>query len=241
MPKNYVKIVITNNIIELMEYEKLNVKGKPSKKALEIEKGSGEFKEENYANYQKVRRDTIRRLVTQNFDKANAKFITLTFRENITDVKMANRMYKTFIQRLKVGYSSLKYVTVIEFQKKGRIHYHMISNLPYIKAKELEDIWSNGFIKINAIDKVDNLGAYVIKYMTKDQADPRLQGLKAYNCSKGLDRPTTITTWKEGEQITKMIFDKYQLNEKRPVYLAEYTSENAGKIIYKQFNLSRNK
>lgn len=60
----------------------------------------------------------------------------------------------------------------------------MISNLPYIAAKELENIWSNGFIKINAIDKVDNLGAYVIKYMTKDHADERLQGLKAYNCSK---------------------------------------------------------
>lgn len=239
MPKNYVKIVITNNIIELMEYEKLNVKGRPTKQALETEKGLGIFKEENYANYQKIRRDTIRRLVTQNFDK-NAKFVTLTFANNITDVILANKEYAKFIRRLKTIYPNVKYVTVIEFQKKGRVHYHMISNLPYIAAKELENIWSNGFIKINAIDKVDNLGAYVIKYMTKDHADERLQGLKAYNCSKGLERPTTITTWTDGEDVTKKIFDKYELDKKRPVYLAQYTSKEAGQVIYKQYNLSRN-
>lgn len=242
MPRNYVKIVITNNIIEIMEYEKLNINGKPSSKALEVEKGLGTFKEENYANYQKVRRDTIRRLVTMNFSKEESKFITLTFKENIKDVKLANQHFKAFIRRLKKDYGQIKYVSVIEFQdknKRGAVHYHMIANLPYIKSNDLETIWGNGFIKINSIDKVDNLGAYVIKYMTKDQADPRLQGLKAYNCSKGLERPYTVTTWKEGEELTKMIFDKYALNEKRPVYLSQYTSENAGQIVYKQYNLSR--
>lgn len=28
MPQNYVKLIVTNNVIELMEYEKLNVKTK---------------------------------------------------------------------------------------------------------------------------------------------------------------------------------------------------------------------
>ena len=128
MPNNYVKIVITNNIIELMEYEKLNVKGKPNTKALEIEKGLGEFKEENYTNYQKVRRDTIRRLVTMNFDKSKSKFVTLTFRENIKDVKVANSLFKAFIRRLKKVYKELLYVSVIEFQDKnnrGAVHYHI--------------------------------------------------------------------------------------------------------------------
>ena len=93
--------------------------------------------------------------------------------------------------------------------------------------------------KINSIMKVDNIGAYVIKYMTKEKADARLQGLKAYNCSKGLLRPYEVSSWSNGDEITKMIFDKYNLNEKRPVYFAEYTSEQAGHIIYKQFNFNR--
>lgn len=241
MANNYVKIVITNNIIEFVEYEKLNVNGRPTDKAYEVEKGQGKYKDENYEKYQSTRRDTIRRLVTQNFD-TSSKFVTLTFAENIKDVKMANKLFDKFIKRLKYKFKDIKYVAVIEFQdknKRGAVHYHMIANLPYIKAKELQEIWSYGYIKINAIDKVDNIGAYVIKYMTKDQADERLQGLKAYNCSKGLERPFTITSWTDGVEITKQIYDKYRLNEKRPVYLSQYTSEKAGQIVYKQFNLSR--
>lgn len=244
MAQNYVKIIVTNNIIEYFEYEKLNVTGAPPPSAYEVVKGEGREKEENYKRYQQVRRDAIRRLVTMNFDKDMSKFITLTFKENIKDVKVANKHFHTFVKRLRRRFTDLKYVAVIEFQdknKRGAVHYHMIANLPYIKAKELETIWSNGFIKINAIDKVDNIGAYVIKYMTKDQADPRLQGLKAYNCSIGLDRPTEITTWKDGTDFTKLLFDKLSLKEKTPVYSAKYTSEHAGQIIYRQYNLTRSK
>lgn len=239
MPGNYVKIVITNNVIEVVEYEKLNVKGKPDNKVYKIEKGQGIYLEENYQKQQKIRRDTIRRLITQNFTQNHSKFITLTFAHNITDVKEANHEYKKFIQRLKVRYPELKYVSIIEFQKQGRVHYHMICNLPYIKSKELSNIWGNGFIKINSIDKVDNIGAYVVKYMTKENIDDRLQGLKAYNCSKGLERPTEIKTWQDGEELTKQIFDKYQLDKIKPVYEQEYTSQEAGIILYKQFNLNR--
>lgn len=84
----------------------------------------------------------------------------------------------------------------------------MICNLPFIKKTELFDIWGNGWVYINKIKHVDNIGAYVIKYMTKDSNDKRLQGLKAYNCSQGLERPTEITTWKDGTEIVK----KYLIN-----------------------------
>ena len=147
-------------------------------------------------------------------------------------------------KRLKRKYPNIKYVAVIEFQDKngrGAVHYHMICNLPFIKNAELTAIWGNGFIKINAITKVDNIGAYVIKYMTKENADERLQGLKAYNCSKGLERPTELTTWKDGTELVKQVFDKLHLDKKMPVYTQKYTSENAGEIVYAQYNLSRTK
>lgn len=44
-----------------------------------------------------------------------------------------------------------------------------------------------GFIKINAIDQVDNLGAYVVGgYMSKKLDDPRYDGQKRYFSSRGL-------------------------------------------------------
>ena len=243
MPQNYVKLIVTNNVIELMEYEKLNVKNKIPDTAYIIEKGQGLHKDENYARKMQHRRDNVRRLITMNFD-STSKFVTLTFAENIKDVKLANHHYEKFIKRLKRRYPDLKYLTVVEFQdKKGRgaVHYHMICNLPFIKKTELFDIWGNGWVYINKIKHVDNIGAYVIKYMTKDSDDKRLQGLKAYNCSKGLERPTEITTWKDGTEIVKKVFDKLGLEKKEPVYLSQYTSENAGQIVYVQYNLTRPK
>jgi hypothetical protein len=47
---------------------------------------------------------------------------------------------------------ALKYVSVVEFQKRGAVHYHAVFfNLPFIVNDELAAIWSHGFIKINAI------------------------------------------------------------------------------------------
>lgn len=162
---------------------------------------------------------------------------------DIKDVKACNVAYKLFIKRLKYRYKELKYVTVIEFQdrnERGAVHYHMICNLPFIPKSELSELWGNGFVKINRIDKVDNLGAYVVKYMNKDIDDKRLQGLKAFNTSHSLSQPTEIKSWdKDDTKVLKQI--KELVKEKSPSYSAKYESEQAGVITYQQFNLIRKK
>ena len=61
--------------------------------------------------------------------ECKSAFLTLTFEENIIDIKRANYEFTKFIQRLNnhiTGYkkSYLKYVNAIEFQKRGAVHYH---------------------------------------------------------------------------------------------------------------------
>jgi hypothetical protein len=124
-------------------------------------------------------------LVQSNFSN-NDKFITLTFRENLSDIHQANYEFKKFIERLKYKYGDFKYIACIEFQKRGAIHYHMICSLDYIKKSELASIWRNGFVKINNIKEVDDLGAYLIKYMVKDKDIWKLARNKSYLYSKGL-------------------------------------------------------
>lgn len=224
------------------QYEHLNT-GAGGNRYDETEYGSGANKEENYRNTQKSRREAVRNLCTTNFD-STSKFVTLTFKDglsfNITDVKSCNAAFNLFIKRLKYRYSELRYLAVIEFQDangRGAVHYHMICNLPFVKKSELQKIWGNGFVKINAIDKVDNVGAYISKYMAKDLDDTRLQGLKAYQYSRSLRKPVELANWREGD-ITALSDCMALMDEKTPSYAATYESERAGHILYAQYNLN---
>lgn len=233
----FLKVVKAGNTYEVSKYEHLNVNGGGARE------GDGEFRDHNYKNTQRKRRNMVRQLVTNNFDN-KSKFITLTFKDknglDVTDVKECNKIFHNFINRVRRRYS-LQYLAVIEFQDKndrGAVHYHMISNLTYVPFKELLSLWGHGGVRINAVYECDNLGAYVIKYMNKDLDDKRLQGLKAYNCSKGLKKPLELKSW-ESSDVSALDALLDHLKEKSPSYVASYESETAGSIEYLQYNFNR--
>lgn len=233
----YEKILVTQGIVEVWRYQKLNTKGGGARD------GDGEHHESNYKQRQKHRRNRIRQLVCTNFD-SGSKFVTLTFNDSqefdIKNVKSCNKYFMKFILRLRYRYPELRYVAVIEFQDKngrGAVHYHMICNLPFVKKSELQEIWGAGYVKINAIDKVDNVGAYVVKYMCKDTEDKRLCGQNAYLHSRGLQEPVEVCTWKGDTEQWRQLHEALQ--SETPSYSAKYESEYAGKIEYMQYNLNR--
>ena len=237
MQQFYEKILVSQGIVEVWRYEKLNTKGGGARD------GDGAEHERNYQYTQKVRRNRIRQLVCTNFD-SGSKFVTLTFDNShdfdIKDVKSCNLYFKKFAKRVKYKYPDFKYVAVIEFQDangRGAVHYHMICNLPYVKKKELQDLWRGGFVKINRIDKVDNVGAYVIKYMCKDTEDERLCGENAYLHSRGLTEPIQVCTWKGDKDEWRQIHEA--LEKQSPSYSSMYESEYTGKIEYMQYNFNR--
>jgi len=156
----------------------------------------------------------------------------LTFKDNVTDLKSANYEFTKFIQRVNYNYKiKLKYSVVIEFQKRGAVHYHcVLYNLTEkINIKELSKIWGHGFIKINAIDKVDNVGAYVCKYMTKTD-DDRLKGKKMYFNSRGINKPQEI---KDLATVNAVLGS---LQKQSPTYENTF-SNDYNSINYKQYNI----
>lgn len=230
-----VKAVWSGSIVELYEYENSILKG-------ETNNGSGRSVEADEENKERHRKNTlsrarrsVRRLINANADAwgEKPKFLTLTFAENVQDIKQANYEFKKFRQRLEYDLKiKLKYVVVIEFQKRGAIHYHVVFfNLPYIQSSDLESIWGNGFIKINAISHVDNIGAYVTKYMTKANDDDRLKGKKSYFTSRGLNKP--VEKYLNEKEIAEV---KEKLSHKK-VYENRYENEYTGNILYTQYNL----
>jgi hypothetical protein len=181
----------------------------------------------------------LRRIVLSNFENMD-KFVTLTFRDgavsDVQNVKECNGAFDKFIKRLRRKYGDFRYCRVIEFQDtngRGAVHYHCIMTLPYVRYEELGDTWGNGFIGINAIDHVDNVGAYIQKYMTKDFDDDRLAGAKAYATSQNLQRPIVLYG-EEAEEINETF-----LAQKKEVFANEYVSEYQGNIQYTEYNTNR--
>lgn len=236
------KVIISGDIVEVYEYERPYGKGyqarNPDGRASEA---SEEDKEVNREKVLSRAKKTVRRLINANIGQYGndftAKFVTLTFAEHITDVTMANYEFTKFIQRLnyelfKSKKANVRYVGVIEFTKTGRVHYHVVFfNIPYVKADKIAKIWGNGFIKINKIENVDNVGAYVCKYMTKGNND--LLSQKSYFTSRNLFKPAEITD----KKIVENVRNSLQSNKK--TYESQFHNDQLGNITYQQYNIRR--
>ena len=250
----YKKVIVSGSIIEVYEYERKPVGKDISKSvddgynALDLENTKLELKDRSdERRLQTVRdaRNITRRLALMNFS-GSSKFLTLTFKENVQDILYADEMFRKFIMRFKYhfGMDKLKYLAVREFQKRGAIHYHLICDWNQEMTSETEirhyerllgeKIWGHGFVDIKPIDHVDNVGAYIIKYMTKNVMVEVFKGRKIYLCSQGLDRPLVYNE-EEAEEIIKA----YNLGQKKEVFTNSYESEYCGQIAYKEYNLKR--
>lgn len=228
------KIILSGNIIEIYDMSN-NVVGIGGYKEI----SDLEQKEKNYKQQSIKRRNNVRRLTCANFNDGD-KFFTLTFAKNETDIRKCNKELKKFVKRLKYNYNleNFKYLAVIEFQERGAIHYHMICNLPYIKQEKLQELWGHGFVWINQIKNVDNVGAYIVKYMNKDLSDVRLQGEKAYLYSRNLKKPLEITNTKNENRDLFLFYNNMvekKIKNIAPSYESEYENEFLGKTKYRQY------
>ncbi len=172
-------------------------------------------------------RARITRLIDSNPDLK--VFITLTFADNITDLKEANAIFKKFILRLKYKQKNFKYLAVPEFQKRGAVHYHLLINFE-IANDELAKIWQQGFVMINRVKHVNNLGLYISKYVGKSLFDIRYFGMRKILASKNLEQPIVITVFKEVKE-----FFLTAVGNIPPLFDKSYRSDWFGKIRYRLY------
>lgn len=158
----------------------------------------------------------------RNIVKANEdifkSFITLTFKDNIIDLSVAQLKFKNYIRQVKRYIKNnyidfeLKYVAVPEFQKNGRVHFHLLTNLEldsplipkrslkktYSKDKTIKELyyydlpfWIYGYSLALNIDFIDDITKYMIMYLVKDK-DNRYYGYRKYYCSTNLKKPSVV-------------------------------------------------
>lgn len=257
-PNRTFKVVVSGHVVEVYEYEDV-VKSEKSY-IKNHDWGSDEKGDRSRENQKRSRTRTatnVRRLALMNFN-SDSVFLTLTFAPNqnidVTDVIQTNKEFKKFMQRLRYKFNDFKYLSVIEFQDKngrGAVHYHvLLEGLPFIPANKtyavskglgedidtFESIWGLGFVKVNKIKHVDNVGAYIIKYLLKNLDDKRLKGKFAYLQSKNLDKPVELTDYADIQRIVNAM----ALDTTKPIFKKEWMSEYIGQVIYREFNLHRN-
>ena len=157
----------------------------------------------------------LRQLIRTNFtnNSKNQLFITLTYKENMTDEKQLYKDFDLFYKRLKYKLKEhkLEYIAVAEPQGRGAWHFHIMlkstnqANL-YIDNKILEKIWGNGYTDAQRL-KSDDVGSYYVSYFTdlleedkkgnkKRVKGSRLsmypKGFKFYRTSRGIEKPKEI-------------------------------------------------
>jgi hypothetical protein len=133
-------------------------------------------------------------------------FATFTFAENITDLKVANKYFRSMIKKLcyKTG-ESIKYLAVPEYQKRGAVHYHVLFfNLPYLENifETLSNLWGQGFILNKTVNDLNQATNYLTKYIQKEINVKHAKHSKRFLTSKGLKK--RIIT-REKEQIQELI------------------------------------
>lgn len=157
----------------------------------------------------------LRQLIRTNFtnNSTNQLFLTLTYKENMTDEKQLYNDFDAFYKRLKrkLKEHKLEYITVAEPQGRGAWHFHIMLkstnqvNL-YIDNKILEQVWGHGYTDAQRL-KSDDVGSYYVSYFTdlleedkkgnkKHIKGSRLamypKGFKFYRTSRGIEKPKEV-------------------------------------------------
>lgn len=163
-------------------------------------------------------RNNIIRLVSCNSDMK--VFCTLTYKENMQDIKKSRKQLQYFFQKLHKDYSNLKYLWVMEYQDRGAIHFHILLNLNINlnhtdgrKSKEHKQFendfnnryWSRGFIDLKSLENNYSAGKYIATYLVKDLLELDLEGYRVYSYSKNLNKPKVSKIFIQDTKVETVI------------------------------------
>ena len=224
---NYdVKIVECGNVIEIYKYSNPICTGYKVSKPKEPREQTEQVKQENLQRSIKRSKRKIFELVNTNYVEGKSSFLTITFKENITDYDLAFNYWTRFKKKVEYHYKiKLQYCGVVEFQKRGAIHFHIcLFNVGYMEQEKLYNMWNSivpGGINIQGIknNQCDNVGAYMTHYMNKDLENSfgkdEYKGKKRYFYSRGLKEPSVDkldTSIGQDKYIYKKILEMYEDN-----------------------------
>lgn len=150
----------------------------------------------------------VKNIITNRYVNHRLSFVTLTFpKHSFSDnaKECHKRLLEPMLRVLRRRYQMRSYIWKSELQKNGSVHYHITSDV-YIPYRQLLEEWNNilsrngclddfkrryghvaaNSVDIKAVNKVRNLEAYLVKYITKESEQQVGLNAKVWDCSRNL-------------------------------------------------------
>lgn len=143
--------------------------------------------------------------------------LTLPSKQLHSDNEIKNKVLQPFVTYARNKWRMKNYVWRAEAQKNGNVHFHFTTDI-FIHHSELNRIWNLQLLKlgyiggkpsteIHAVKNVNNLGAYLAKYLGKNDESRRKIIGKLWACSESLSVNNTklvIDLQNPSEQFSKI-------------------------------------
>lgn len=213
-----------------------------------MDKRTGEIREYEHGQTRIDNRDGVKKTMKKIRDIINCnvtepsrvRWVTLTYAENMTDEKKLYKDYDAFRKRLyryceKKMYGKPEYISVVEPQGRGAWHVHAFfiweKIAPFILNEELAKIWGHGFVKITALDNVDNPGAYFTAYLTDLPIDEAMEKKEGGEIKTGTDGKKYVKGARIGMYPVGMNIYRHSKGIKKPEII-ECKAEDMEKKIH---------
>lgn len=181
---------------------------------------SGEVKEYNHSatsrkdNKSSIKRtmSNLRKLINTNItDYKKVIFVTLTYKENMTDPKQLYNDVRKFHQKLKIYLKKnnlpfdFGYISATECQARGAFHQHNLyffnTTAPYIPNDKLQELWGRGYTKTKSLKKVDDIGMYLTAYLTDLDLSEDIEKLTGKKVDKAIIKGARLKLYPKGFRI----------------------------------------
>lgn len=134
-----------------------------------------EHKEQDVKHIKNLRRTMAKLmgLFRANFTGGiNELFVTLTYKENMTDTEKLYKDWDKFYKRLRYRYpdKDFAYIAVAEPQERGAWHFHVLlkdlhGKQLYIANQDLQEIWGHGYTDAERV-RAEDAGTYFATYLS---------------------------------------------------------------------------
>ena len=186
MPLFNQKIVRSGKYVEVKRYER------PQANGYTVDTTRRTYKKRKVAALREDSisraRNTLLRRVLANSKKLKPLFVTFTYERNELDRAVVLNDFKRWI-RLMRQYRDLEYVYVLEPQKRGAWHIHvLIFNHCYLDIDLIRNLWQETVdeyarVNIKQTNDAKHVAFYLAKYLGKE---PGSGHKRMYSCSRGL-------------------------------------------------------
>jgi len=235
----YRKLIQAGNQVEIWEYERPYV-SRPRKRS---PRGTKRIpRRRRSANVLALKKRFVR-LVCANLTRESVPaMVTLTYKE-VPTVAEHYRYLARFFSRFRKGREkTAKYIGVIEYGSKGRMHAHILlwGLTPEEISRErdtraLARLWGRGFLDVIPTDGSPKLSTYLGKYFTKLGHDDRLIGRRLYTASRNVARPAETSSSLAFSYLEEIIGV-----DNSPLHTTSYDTIHLGRCIYSQFIVDKN-